>query len=110
MIDWSEIPVFARWDGLSRPEIALRLGISRVTVIWALSAERPPEYERAAAPTGFDLFEARVVPLLRAHPSIPVAVIMERVSFLGSITNLRRHVRLLRPLLAPLDPREFNQP
>ena len=31
-------------------------------------------------------------------------MIAGRISWPGSITNLRRHVRLLRPLLAPVDP------
>ena len=97
MIDWSEIQVLARRDGLSQREIARRLGISRVTVKRALAAVRPPEYERAAGPTGFDPFEARVAVLLRDNPSMPVTVIAERIDWPGSITNLRRHVRLLRP-------------
>ena len=80
VIDWSKIQVLARRYGLSQREIARRLGISRVTVRRALAAERPPEYERAAAPTGFDPFEARVVALLRDHPLMPVTVIAERIS------------------------------
>ena len=104
MIDWSEIQVLARRDGLSQREIARRLGISRVTVKRALAAVRPPEYERAAGPTGFDPFEARVAVLLRDNPSMPVTVIAERIDWPGSITNLRRHVRLLRPLITPVDP------
>ena len=43
MIDWSEIQVLARRDGLSPREIARRLGISRVAVKRALAAVRPPD-------------------------------------------------------------------
>lgn len=42
--------------------------------------------------------------LLRDFPRMPVTVIAQRVRWPGSITNLRRHVRGLRPLLAPVDP------
>ena len=55
-MDWSEIQVLARRDGLSHREIARRLGISRVTVRRALVSDGPPEYERAAGPTGIDPF------------------------------------------------------
>ena len=104
MIDWSEIQVLARRDGLSQREIARRLGISRVTVRRALVSDGPPEYERAAGPTGFDPFEARVVALLRDHPLMPVTVIAERIGWPGGASTLRRHVSRLRPLLAPVDP------
>ncbi len=103
-IDWSEIQVLARRDGLSQREIARRLGISRGTVKRALAAERPPKYERAAAPTSFDPFETRVLALLRDHPLMPVTVIAERVGWPGGASTLRRHVSRLRPLLAPVDP------
>ena len=92
MIDWSEIQVLARRDGLSQREIARRLGISRGTVKRALAAERPPEYERAAGPTSFDPFETRVLALLRDHPLMPVPVIAERVGWPGGASTLRRHV------------------
>ena len=104
MEDWSEIRVLARRGGLSQREIARRLGISRVTVKRALVSQGPPEYERGSRSSGFDAFEAQVVLLLRDFPRMPVTVVAQRVGWPGSITNLRRHVRLLRPLLAPVDP------
>ena len=102
--DWSEIQVLARREGLSQREIARRLGISRVTVKRALVSEGPPGYERGPRSSGFDVFEAQVMLLLRDFPRMPVTVIAQRVGWPGSITNLRRHVRGLRPLLAPVDP------
>jgi len=102
--DWSEIRVLARREGLSQREIACRLGISRVTVKRALDSQGPPGYGRGPRSSGFDVFEAQVTALLRDHPRMPVTVIAQRVRWPGSITNLRRHVRVLRPLLAPVDP------
>ena len=102
--DWSEIRLLARREGLSQREIARRLGISRVTVKRALVSGGPPGYERGPRSSGFDAFEVQVVGLLREFPQMPVTVVAQRVGWPGSITNLRRHVRLLRPLLAPVDP------
>ena len=90
--------VLARREGLSQREIARRLGISRVTVKRALGSEGPPGYERGPRSSGFDAFEAQVMLLLRDFPRMPVTVIAQRVSWPGSITNLLRHVRGLRPL------------
>ena len=104
MEDWSEIQVLARREGLSQREIARRLGISRVTVKRALVSEGPPGYERGPRSSGFDVFEAQVMLLLRDFPRMPVTVIAQRLGWPGSITNFRRHVRGLRPLLAPVDP------
>ena len=102
--DWSEVQVLARREGVSQREIALRLGISRVTVKRALDSQGPPGYERGPRSSGFDVFEAQVVALLRDLPQMPVTVVAQRIGWPGSITNLRRHVRVLRPLLAPVDP------
>ena len=102
--DWSEIQVLARREGVSQREIARRLGISRVTVKRALDSQGPPGYERGPRSSGFDAFEAQVMLLLRDFPQMPVTVVAQRVGWPGSITNLRRHVRVLRPLLAPVDP------
>ena len=104
MEDWSEIQVLARRESLSQREIARRLGISRVTVKRALDSQGPPGYGRGPHSSGFDVFESQVVALLRDFPQMPVTVVAQRIGWPGTITNLRRHVSVLRPLLAPVDP------
>jgi transposase len=102
--DWSEIRVLHRRDGLSKREIARRLGISRVTVDRALASDRPPRYERPSVETMFTSVEPAVRELLKSFPAMPTTVIAERVGWVGSVTNLRRHVRAIRPDYAPVDP------
>lgn len=104
MEDWAEIRVLHRRDGLSKREIARRLGISRVTVDRALASDRPPRYSRPAVETSFTPVEPLVRELLRVTPSMPVTVIAERIGWSGSVTNLRRHVRGIRADYAPVDP------
>ena len=104
MEDWAEIRALHRRDGLSKREIARRLGISRVTVDRALASDRPPKYARPAVATGFTPVEPLVRELLRATPSMPVTVIAERIGWSGSVTNLRRHVRRIRSDYLPVDP------
>jgi hypothetical protein len=58
--------------------IAQRLGMSRTTVIKAVSSHGPPRYERSPGPTSFTVFEARVRALLRDLPDMPATVLAER--------------------------------
>jgi hypothetical protein len=69
-----------------------------------LASDRPPKYERAAVPTSFTPFEARVRELLSETPDMPATVIAERVDWPGSITWFRDNVRLLRPDYRRIDP------
>ena len=102
--DWAEIRALHRRDGVSKREIARRLGISRVTVDRALASDRPPRYSRPAVATSFTPVEPLVRELLRVTPSMPVTVIAERIGWSGSVTNLRRHVRRIRVDYLPVDP------
>ncbi len=102
--DWAEIRALHRRDGVSKREIARRLGISRVTVDRALASDRPPRYSRPAVATSFTVVEPLVRELLRATPSMPVTVIAERIGWSGSVTNLRRYVRRIRVDYLPVDP------
>ncbi len=77
--DWAEIRALHRRDGVSKREIARRLGISRVTVDRALASDRPPRYSRPVVATSFTAVEALVRELLRATPLMPVTVIFERI-------------------------------
>lgn len=104
MEDWAEIRALHRRDGLSKREIARRLGISRVTVDRALASDRPPRYSRPQVATSFTPVEPVVRELLRVTPLMPVTVIAERIGWSGSVTNLRRHVRAIRADYRPVDP------
>ena len=91
-------------EGEPKARIAARLGVSRTTVIKAVSSESPPRYERKAAPTSFTPFEARVRELLTETPSMPATVLAERVGWEGSIRWFRDNVKRLRPEQARIDP------
>jgi hypothetical protein len=69
-----------------------------------LASDRPPKYERPAAPTSFTAFEPAVRQLLRDIPDMPATVIAERVGWTGSITWFRDNVRRLRPEHRLVDP------
>ncbi|HZC50874.1 MAG TPA: IS21 family transposase [Mycobacterium sp.] len=94
--DWALIRRLVA-DGVPRRQVARRLGIGRATVDRAVASDRPPKYERAAVPTSFTPFEARVRAILAEHPEMPATVIAERVEWPGSITWFRDNVRALRP-------------
>jgi transposase len=101
--DWALIRRLVA-DGVPRRKVARDLGIGRATVDRALTSDRPPKYERAAGPTSFTPFEARVRALLAEHPEMPATVIAERIGWDGSITWFRDNVRQLRPAHRPIDP------
>ena len=102
--DWAEIRHLHFAEGLSERAIAERVGVARGTVRRALAAEAPPAYSRPAAPSAFDVFEARVRGLLAQFPSMPATVIAERVGWVGSPSWFRKRVAVLRPEYAPKDP------
>ena len=103
MEDWALIRRLVA-DGVPRRRVARQLGVGRATVDRALASDRPPKYERAAVPTSFTPFEARVRELLSETPDMPATVIAERVDWPGSITWFRDNVRLLRPDYRRIDP------
>lgn len=91
-------------EGVPKSRIAERLGISRTTVIKAVSSEAPPRYERAPRLTSFAVFEPRVRALLEENPDMPATVLAERVGWEGSIRWFSDNVRRLRPEQRPVDP------
>ena len=103
MEDWALIRRLVA-DGVPRRQVARQLGIGRATVDRAVASDRPPKYERKAAPTAFTPFEARVRAILSEHPEMPATVIAERVDWTGSITWFRDNVRSLRPDYRRPDP------
>ena len=103
MEDWALIRRLAA-EGVPKARIAQRLGISRTTVIKAVSSDAPPRYERRPGPTSFTVFEPRVKELLAATPDMPATVLAERVGWEGSIRWFRDNVARLRPEVRPPDP------
>lgn len=103
MEDWALIRRLAA-EGEPKARIAARLGVSRTTVIKAVSSESPPRYERSAAATSFTPFEARVRELLIETPGMPATVLAERVGWEGSIRWFRDNVKRVRPEQARIDP------
>lgn len=103
MEDWALIRRLAA-DGVPKAEIARKLGISRTTVIKAITSAGPPKYERALAPTAFTPFEVRVRRLLAETPDMPATVLAERVGWTGSIRWFRDNVNRVRADHRPIDP------
>jgi hypothetical protein len=101
--DWALIRRLAA-EGVPKARIADRLGISRTTVIKAVSSAAPPRYERTPGPTSFTVFEPRVRALLAEVPDMPATVLAERVGWTGSIRWFRDNVKRLRPEHRPVDP------
>lgn len=96
MEDWALIRGLAA-EGEPHAAIARRLGISRTTVVKAVTSDAPPRYVRRSAPTSFVAFESRVRALLEEHPDLPATVIAERAGWTGSMTWFRENVTRLRP-------------
>jgi transposase len=87
-------------DGLSRREIARRLGINRRTVARMLACEEPPRYRRAPAGSGLDRFEPVLRRLVEEWPRIkaPRATeVLREYGCVGSGDVVRRRLRELRP-------------
>ena len=103
MEDWALIRRLAA-EGTPHAAIARRLGISRTTVVKAVTSQEPPRYERAPAASSFALFEPRVRTLLKLSPDLPASVLAERVGWQGSESWFRENVARLRPEHRPVDP------
>jgi transposase len=102
--DWAEIRRLHRAEGLPIKMIARVLGVSRNTVRAAIASDAPRKYERTPAGSIVDEVEPRIRELLRTYPTMPAAVIAERVGWTRSIRVLSRRVAELRPVYLPPDP------
>ena len=103
MEDWALIRRLAA-EGVPKARIAARLGISRTTVIKAVSSDAPPIYVRTPTETSFTVFEPRVRALLAQTPDMPATVLAERVGWTGSIRWFSENVKRIRPEHRPVDP------
>jgi len=101
--DWALIRRLAA-EGEPHARIALRLGISRTTVVKAVNSDAPPKYVRSPAETSFAVFEPRVRALLGEFPDMPATVVAERVGWAGSSSWFRENVTRLRPEHRRVDP------
>jgi len=101
--DWALIRRLAA-EGVPKAAIARRVGVSRTTVIKAVSSDGPPKYERRPAPTLFTPFESRVGELLADTPDMPATVLAERVGWTGSIRWFRDNVNRVRADHRSIDP------
>ena len=91
-------------EGEPHARIAVRLGISRTTVVKAVRSDAPPSYVRRPAETSFAVFEPRVRALLAEYPDLPATVIAERLGWTGSSSWFRENVTRLRPEHRRVDP------
>ena len=103
MEDWALIRRLAA-EGEPHARIAVRLGISRTTVVKAVKSQAPPSYVRTPVETSFAVFEPRVRALLTEHPELPATVVAERVGWTGSSSWFRDNVARLRPEHRRVDP------
>ena len=103
MEDWALIRRLAA-EGEPHARIAVRLGISRTTVVKAVNSDAPPSYVRTPVETSFAVFEPRVRALLAEFPDMPATVIAERVGWTGSSSWFRDNVARLRPEHRRVDP------
>jgi transposase len=68
---WAELRREHFVAGKSIKELARETGLSRNTIRKALRCDRPPVYERAAAPRVLDPFKAEIHRLLAQDPNLP---------------------------------------
>jgi transposase len=101
--DWALIRRLAA-EGVPKAAIARRVGVSRTTVVKAVTSQGPPRYERRRAPTSFTPYESRVRELLADTPDMPATVLAERVGWTGSIRWFRDNVNRVRADQRPIDP------
>ncbi len=109
MEDWAEIRRLHKSEKMAIKAIARQLGVARNTVRAALSSDGPPKYERVPAGSVVDAFEPQIRALLSRTPTMPAAVIAERIGWTRSASVLRAKVAELRPLFAPPDPADRTE-
>jgi len=97
---WAEVRRLVRVEGLSRRQVARRLGLARATVARAVASETPPRYSRVAAGSKLDPFKDWICEQLREEPKLQAQRLRELAAELGyggGKTIFDDYVREVRP-------------
>src|SRR5215217_4579888 len=88
-------------DGLTKSEIAKRLGINRRTAARLVEATEPPSYSRASAGSMLDPLEPVLRKLIADWPEIKAPRVTEMLrddyGYAGSVDLVRKRLAALRP-------------
>src|SRR5688500_7367439 len=99
-MEWAQVRALAA-DGVSKRQIAARLGINRRTVDRLMAAEQPPRYERAPAGSMLDPLEPVLVRLLEEWPEIKAPrvteILREDYGYAGSVDLVKKRLARMRP-------------
>jgi transposase len=104
-LEWAQVRALAA-DGVSRREIARRLGINRRTVARLLASDELPRYRRASRGSQLDPLEPVLRRLLEEWPQIKAPRLTEILrcdyGYTGSLRLVQARLQELRP--APVRP------
>lgn len=98
-LEWAQVKALAA-DGISKREIASRLGINRRTVDRLLESGEPPRYRRAPAGSKLDPFDPILRHILKEWPQIKaprMTEVLREHGYEGSVDLVKRRLRALRP-------------
>jgi transposase len=99
-LEWAQVRALAA-DGISRREIAQRLGINRRTVARLLASDEPPRYRRVPAGSQLDVLEPVLRRLLEEWPQIKAPRLTEILrsdyAYTGSLRLVQARLQRLRP-------------
>ena len=99
-LEWAQVRALAA-DGVSRREIASRLGIDRRTVARLLASDDPPRYRRAPRGSQLDALEPVLRRLLEEWPQIRAPRLTEILrsdcGYTGSLRLVQARLQQLRP-------------
>ena len=99
-LEWAQVRALAA-DGISRREIASRLGINRRTVARLLASDEPPRYQRAPTGSQLDALEPVLRRLLEEWPQIKAPRLTEilraEYGYMGSLRLVQERLQELRP-------------
>ena len=99
-MEWAEVRALAA-DGVSKREIARRLGINRRTAARLVEATEPPRYSRAPAGSMLDPLEPVLRRLVEDWPEIKAPrvteILRDDYGYVGSVDLVRKRLAQLRP-------------
>jgi transposase len=99
-MDWAEVRTLDA-EGISRRQIANRLGIDPRTVKRLAEADEPPNYQRQAAGSMLDPLEPVIAALIKDWPEIKsprvTEILRDEYDYTGSIDLVRKRMSKLRP-------------